>query len=63
MYFFRVNIEACPVPVSYGSWKSMPPIVRNWAVGMIQMCQPKDLHIMDGSDEEDNLVTCHNFFS
>lgn len=51
-----VNIEACPVPVSYGSWKSMPPIVRNWAVGMIQMCQPKDLHIMDGSDEEDNLL-------
>jgi len=53
---YRVQIETCPVPVSYGNWLAMPETVRNWATGLIQMCQPKDLHIMDGSDEEDVMV-------
>jgi hypothetical protein len=57
VYFVsRVNIDISPVPVIYGKWLNMPAVVRNWAAGLIQMCQPKDLHIMDGSDEEDALV-------
>jgi hypothetical protein len=35
----------------------MPEVVRVWAKGFIEMCQPDDLHIMDGSEEEDRKVS------
>lgn len=34
----------------------MPEVVRKWAKELIEMCQPDNLHVMDGSEEEDREV-------
>merc|ERR1719245_1201110 len=35
---------------------SLPPTVRSWAQEQIKMCQPDNLHIMDGSISEDQML-------
>jgi len=50
------DADTCPVKISYGDWMWMPEIVRVWAKGYIEMCQPDALHIMDGSEEEDRML-------
>lgn len=45
-----------PLPVIHGNWMSLPPTVRSWAQNQIKMCQPDNLHIMDGSISEDQML-------
>jgi len=45
-----------PCPVVHGDWARLPPTIKSWARSKIEMCQPEDLHIMDGSLEEDQAL-------
>jgi hypothetical protein len=60
-HFSYKDADVCPVKLSYGEWMWMPEVVRVWAKGFIEMCQPDDLHIMDGSEEEDRKVSTFFF--
>lgn len=51
------DANVCPVKVVYGDWMWIPEVVRKWAAEYITMCQPDGLHIMDGSDSEDKMVS------
>ena len=46
-----------PCPVVHGDWARLPPTIKSWARSKIEMCQPEDLHIMDGSLEEDQVCS------
>lgn len=48
--------EVAPVRVINGNWHSLPATVRAWARNQIDLCQPDNLHIMDGSPEEDRKL-------
>lgn len=47
-----VKIET-PVPVIHGDWMDLPSSIRIWAERQINLCCPDNLHIMDGTIEED----------
>ena len=40
-------------PVVQGDWLSLPQGVRRWARAQVELCTPRDIHIVDGSIEED----------
>ena len=41
-------------PVVHGDWLSLPHGVRRWARAQVELCTPRDIHIVDGSVEEDS---------
>jgi len=45
-----------PCHIINGDWASLPPTVKAWARTQIDMCAPDNLHIMDGSLEEDKAL-------
>lgn len=48
--------EESPVPIVNGDWMELPSSVRFWAQDQIKLCQPDNLHIMDGSISEDEKL-------
>merc|ERR1719412_584635 len=52
-----VKIEApAGVAIIHGDWLALPSSVRTWTQQQIEMCQPDNLHIMDGSLAEDKAL-------
>jgi len=51
-----VKIEAPALPVIHGDWMALPSSVRTWTLEQIELCQPENLHIMDGSLAEDKAL-------
>lgn len=39
-----------------GSLDSLPPAVREFVESSAKLCQPKDIHICDGSEEENRQL-------
>ena len=52
----RVDGTVAPCKVIHGDWMNLPADLRVWVKAKIEMCKPKDLHIMDGSVEEDQAI-------
>jgi phosphoenolpyruvate carboxykinase (GTP) len=49
-------VESPSCPIVHGDWLSLPNSVRRWARAQIELCSPRDVHIMDGSLEEDAML-------
>jgi len=45
-----------PCRIINGDWASLPPTVKAWTRAQIDMCAPDNLHIMDGSLDEDKAL-------
>jgi len=45
--------DSCPVPVVSGDWWDMPSAARTWVLQQVELCKPKNVHVMTGSLEED----------
>ncbi|XP_047127738.1 phosphoenolpyruvate carboxykinase, cytosolic [GTP] isoform X1 [Hydra vulgaris] len=48
----KTNVLHCPVQVINGEFNSLPLSVKCFVLSKIQLCQPDNLHICDGSDVE-----------
>ena len=44
------------VPVAQGSLKEVPSKVMNWLRQNVRLCQPDQIHVMDGSAKEDQQL-------
>ena len=62
IYIFIIKISrmSLSVELSSGDWTSLPAGVLQWVEECVALCQPRDVHIMDGSDQEarDLKVNC-----
>jgi phosphoenolpyruvate carboxykinase (GTP) len=47
------GVESPDCPILHGDWLALPNSVRRWVRAQVEMCQPKDVHLMDGSEAED----------
>ena len=41
-----------PVTLSRGEWSDLPAGVLQWVEECVDLCRPRDVHIMDGSAQE-----------
>ena len=54
MQHFGLNIVnmSPSISLSRGDWAMLPSPVLSWVEECVALCGPRDLHIMDGSEQE-----------
>ena len=51
-FIIKISRMSLSVELSSGDWTSLPAGVLQWVEECVALCQPRDVHIMDGSVKE-----------